>query len=96
MNYDPTIKFVCFYPDYCFYIDNWLAVLGKDRIDWQNDPPPDLVIELDVTSYSSVMDYLPYKVPEIWLWKNDSSRSINYRVKNTFCRSAAALRPRSI
>jgi Uma2 family endonuclease len=59
-------------PDYCFYIDNWLAVSGKQRIDWQQDPPPDLVIEVDVTSYSDVADYLPYQVPEVWLWKNQS------------------------
>jgi len=56
-------------PDYCFYIDNWQAVMGKTRIDWQNDPPPDLVIEIDVTSYSDVEDYLPYRVPEVWLLK---------------------------
>ncbi|MGB8701959.1 MAG: Uma2 family endonuclease [Thermosynechococcaceae cyanobacterium] len=56
-------------PDYCFYIDNWQAVSGKQRIDWRNDPPPDLVIEIDVTSYSDVMDYLPYGVPEVWLLK---------------------------
>jgi Uma2 family endonuclease len=56
-------------PDYCFYIDNWEAVVGKKRIDWANDPPPDLAIEIDVTSYSSVDDYLPYKVPELWMFK---------------------------
>ncbi|NET54641.1 MAG: Uma2 family endonuclease [Symploca sp. SIO2E6] len=56
-------------PDYCFYIDNWQAVCGKKRIDWQNDPPPDLVIEIDVTSYSDIEDYLPYRVPEVWLLK---------------------------
>ncbi|XHX77817.1 MAG: Uma2 family endonuclease [Stenomitos frigidus ULC029] len=56
-------------PDYCFYIDNWEAVLGKKRIDWRIDPPPDLVLEIDVTSYSDVNDYLPYRVPEIWLYK---------------------------
>ncbi|OUL21402.1 Uma2 family endonuclease [Nostoc sp. 106C] len=56
-------------PDYCFYIDNWQAVSGKKRIDWQQDPPPDLVIEIDVTSYSDVQDYLPYRVPEVWLFK---------------------------
>lgn len=56
-------------PDYCFYIDNWRAVSGKARIDWQNEPPPDLVVEIDVTSYSSIEDYLPYQVPEIWLLK---------------------------
>jgi Uma2 family endonuclease len=56
-------------PDYCFYIDNCQAVSGKDRIDWQTEPPPDLVIEVDVTSYSDVNDYLPYRVPEVWLWR---------------------------
>ncbi|MBW4565681.1 MAG: Uma2 family endonuclease [Mojavia pulchra JT2-VF2] len=57
-------------PDFCFYIENWRSVVGKNRIDWQNDPPPDLVIEVDVTSYTSIDDYLPYKVPEVWLFKN--------------------------
>jgi Uma2 family endonuclease len=56
-------------PDYCFYIDNWQAVIGKDRIDWTIDPPPDLVIEIDVTSYTSADDYLPYNVPEYWSFK---------------------------
>ncbi|MGJ5676811.1 MAG: Uma2 family endonuclease [Nostochopsis sp.] len=57
-------------PDYCFYIENWRSVVGKNRIDWQNDPSPDLVIEVDVTSYTDINDYLPYKVPEVWLLKN--------------------------
>ncbi|MDF5726824.1 MAG: Uma2 family endonuclease [Rhizonema sp. PD38] len=47
-------------------MENW----RKNRIDWQNDPPPDLVIEVDVTSYTDINDYLPYKVPEVWLLKN--------------------------
>jgi Uma2 family endonuclease len=58
-------------PDYCFYIDNWRAAMGKDRIDWQLDPPPDLVIEIDVTSFTSAADFFPYHVPEVWLFKND-------------------------
>ncbi|MBC6473443.1 MAG: Uma2 family endonuclease [Hormoscilla sp. GM102CHS1] len=57
-------------PDYCFYIDRWEAVSGKERIDWHNDPPPDLVLEIDVTSYSDVNDYIPYRVPEVWLFRN--------------------------
>jgi Uma2 family endonuclease len=57
-------------PDYCFYIDHWQAISGKERIDWRNDPPPDLVLEIDVTSYSDVQDYLPYRVPEVWLFRN--------------------------
>lgn len=58
-------------PDYCFYIDHWAAVAGKDRINWGIDPPPDLVIEIDVTSYTDVNDYLPYRVPEVWLFKKN-------------------------
>lgn len=56
-------------PDYCFYIDNWQAAVGKDRIDWQVDPPPDLVIEIDVSTYTAAEDYAPYGVPEVWLFK---------------------------
>lgn len=58
-------------PDYCFYIDHWRAVSGKKRIQWETDPPPDLVIEIDVISYSDVNDYLPYRVPEVWLFKGN-------------------------
>jgi Uma2 family endonuclease len=57
-------------PDYCFYINNWQAAAGKNRIDWQVDPPPDLAIEIDVTSYTDTDDFLPYKVPEVWIFKH--------------------------
>lgn len=58
-------------PDYCFYIDNWAAIAGKARINWGVDPPPDLVIEVDITSYTDLDDYLPYQVPEVWLLKKN-------------------------
>ena len=64
-------------PDYCFYIDNWEAAVGKDRIDWQTDLPPDLVIEIDVTTYTAAADYLPYKVPEVWLFKKSGLKIYN-------------------
>ncbi|WP_035984995.1 Uma2 family endonuclease [Leptolyngbya sp. KIOST-1] len=56
-------------PDYCFYIDNWAAAVGKDRIRWDAEPPPDLVIEIDITSYTAVEDYAAYQVPEVWLYQ---------------------------
>jgi Uma2 family endonuclease len=56
-------------PDYCFYIDNWQVAVDKDRIDWQVDPPPDLVIEIDVTTYTAAEDCAPCRVPEVWLFK---------------------------
>ena len=58
-------------PDYSFYLDNWEVAVGKDRIDWSTEPPPDLVLEIDVTSYTDVNDYLPYKVPEVWIYKKN-------------------------
>jgi Uma2 family endonuclease len=61
-------------PDYCFYIDNCAAILGKDRIAWGVEPPPDLVIEVDVNSYTDLDDYLPYQVPEVWLFKKNKLR----------------------
>lgn len=58
-------------PDYCFYIDNWQAVVGRDRLDWNTDPSPDLAIEIDVTSYTDVNDYALYNIPEVWLFKRN-------------------------
>lgn len=58
-------------PDYCFYIDNWQAVVGRDRLQWNIDPSPDLVIEIDVTTYTNVNDYALYRVPEVWLLKQN-------------------------
>jgi Uma2 family endonuclease len=56
-------------PDYCFYIDNWQAVVGKERLNWQTVPPPDLVIEIDVTTYTAAEDDSPYCVLEVRLLK---------------------------
>lgn len=58
-------------PDYCFYIDNWQAVVGRDRLQWGTDPSPDLVIEIDVTTYTDANDYFLYRVPEVWLLKKN-------------------------
>lgn len=61
-------------PDYCFYIDNCVTIIGKDQIAWGVEPPPDLVIEIDVTSYTDLDDYFPYQVPEVWLFKKNKLR----------------------
>ena len=60
-----------FEPDYCFYIDNYEFAVGRDCIDWETDPPPDLAVEVDVTSYTDIADYLPYRIPEVWLIKGE-------------------------
>ncbi len=57
-----------FEPDSCFYIENEERVRGKDRIDLAVDPPPDLVIEIDITSpsFSKLPIYAQIGVPEVW------------------------------
>ena len=57
-------------PDKCFYIQNISAVKGKKRIDMNQDPPPDLVVEIDITSRSknSLQIYADLGVPEVWIY----------------------------
>jgi Uma2 family endonuclease len=57
-----------FEPDSCFYIQNEARVRGKDEIDLAVDPPPDLVIEIDITSPSlnKFPIYAQIGVPEVW------------------------------
>jgi Uma2 family endonuclease len=53
-------------PDQCFYIQNEILIRGKARIDLQKDPPPDLALEIDVTSRTHPSIYEALKVPELW------------------------------
>ncbi len=57
-------------PDDCFYIQHQDMMMGKDRIDLTVDPPPDLVIEVDVTSTTALQAYTALQVPEIWRYHN--------------------------
>ncbi|NUQ61798.1 MAG: Uma2 family endonuclease [Pirellulales bacterium] len=59
-------------PDWCVYIHNRNAILGKERIDLETDPPPDLALEVDATSPSSPEDYEPLRIPELWIYREDS------------------------
>lgn len=53
-------------PEQCFYIQNEAAIRGKKRIDLTVDPPPDLAIEIDVTSRTHPSIYAALRVPELW------------------------------
>ncbi|MCT7996294.1 Uma2 family endonuclease [Laspinema olomoucense] len=55
-------------PDQCFYIQNQTQMRGKRRIDLSIDPPPDLAIEVDVTSKTQMDAYLSLRVPELWIY----------------------------
>ncbi|MCC5599478.1 Uma2 family endonuclease [Nostoc favosum] len=55
-------------PDTCYYIQNELAIRGKQTLDLENDPPPDLAIEIDITSSSvnKLGIYSALGVTELW------------------------------
>jgi Uma2 family endonuclease len=55
-------------PDTCFYIENHHKMVGKRRIDLTIDPPPDLAIEVDVTSITQLKAYEALKVRELWCY----------------------------
>lgn len=57
-------------PDQCFYIQNHQQMRGQRRINPKIDPPPDLAIEVDVTSKTQLEAYLCLGVPELWVYAN--------------------------
>ena len=56
-------------PDDCFYLKNCQAVIGRKRLDLNIDPPPDLAIEIDLTSPTQLSAYEALGVPEIWRYQ---------------------------
>jgi Uma2 family endonuclease len=62
--------------DECYYIQNKAAVRGKMKIDLAIDPPPDLAIEIDISSPSlpRLPIYAALGVPEVWQFDGESVR----------------------
>jgi Uma2 family endonuclease len=62
--------------DNCFYFQNEALIRGKLKFDLNQDPPPDLALEIDVTSKS--LDRFPIYarlgVPEIWSYDSGEIR----------------------
>ena len=68
-------------PDQCYYIENEDVVWDKEQIDLNQDPPPDLVVEIDVTSSSidRLSLYASLGVPEVWRY--NGNRLIIYQLE---------------
>lgn len=58
--------------DDCFYIQNEASIRGKKRIDLNTDPPPDLAIEIDITSRTQFNNYEALGVPELWRFNGET------------------------
>lgn len=64
-------------PDQCYYIQHESVMRGKDDLDFDVDPPPDLAIEVEVTR--SALDrmgiYAALGVPEVWRFDGTALRA---------------------
>lgn len=61
-------------PDNCFYTHNYAQMIGKERIDLSVDPPPDLAIEVDLTSKTQLAAYEALGVSELWRYGDQQLR----------------------
>ena len=61
-------------PDACFYVQTADAVGTKEQIDFNTDPPPDVVVEIDLhhESISKFPIYAAFGVPELWRFDGDT------------------------
>ncbi len=57
-----------FEPDSCFYIQSIDEIEGKQDIDFEKDPPPDLIIEINktISSLPRMPIFSAFGVKEIW------------------------------
>ncbi|MGF1513501.1 MAG: Uma2 family endonuclease [Elainellaceae cyanobacterium] len=62
-------------PDNAYYIQNQAAVAGRN-VDLERDPPPDLVVEVDIThtDIDKLRLYASMGVPEFWRYNGESWR----------------------
>ena len=62
-----------FEPDACFYFQNEALMRGKDELDLNIDPPPDLVIEIDITnpSLNKFSIFAALGIPELWRYDGE-------------------------
>ncbi|PNW62153.1 UNVERIFIED_CONTAM: hypothetical protein BEN50_04420, partial [Euhalothece sp. KZN 001] len=76
--------------DECFYIQNEAIVRGKKRIDLNRMPPPDLVIEIDITNRTRFNNYQLLGVPELWRY-DGTNLEINRLQSGTYILSDESL-----
>ena len=67
-----------FEPDSCFYVQRAGQIAGKKRLDLTVDPPPDLVLEVDITHpwLDKLSIFAAVGVPEVWRYDDERVRML--------------------
>jgi len=65
-----------FEPDECFWIAHELQMRGKLSWDPEQDPPPDLMLEIEVsrTAANRMGIFAAFRVPEVWRYNGETIR----------------------
>jgi Uma2 family endonuclease len=71
-----------FEPDSCYYFAQADKVRGKDKLDLAVDPPPELVIEVDITRSSLDRFRIFAAVGVSEVWRYDGERVAMFRLAN--------------
>ncbi|MBE9159361.1 Uma2 family endonuclease [Nodosilinea sp. LEGE 06152] len=61
-------------PDQCYYIQHEAQVRGVGQIDLAQYPPPDLAVDIDITSSSlnRLATYSALRIPELWRFDGEN------------------------
>jgi Uma2 family endonuclease len=74
-------------PDKCYWFgDNARHMRGKRQLDLDRDPPPDLIIEVDVTrtSLDRLKIFAAMRVPEVWRSTGRSLQFLHLQADGTY------------
>jgi Uma2 family endonuclease len=61
-------------PDLCYYVRTAAVIGKKKQLDFGSDPPPDIVVEVDLhhSSLSKFPIFAKFGIPEIWRYDGES------------------------
>jgi Uma2 family endonuclease len=73
-------------PDDCFWIANEPAIRDKSYVDLETDPPPDLALEIDITSSSVNRQaiYAALGIRELWRYNGKELRAFQLQPDGTY------------
>jgi Uma2 family endonuclease len=79
--------------DECYYVAGAQQVRGKDHIDLPIDPPPDLVIEVDISrsSVDKLVICAAIGVPEVWRYDGTAVEVYTRREDGRYDKSEASV-----
>jgi Uma2 family endonuclease len=82
-----------FEPDECYYIQHADVIGNKQELDLTIDPPPDLSVEVDITSWSIPRQpiYAALGIPELWRFENRRLTVLHLDAAGQYVRATSSL-----